>query len=230
MLDNTGYQLDSGSGSVSNRLRHLRVVVRPRAKRACDVTMSLVMLIVTVPVTSLITMALLLTGQNPVYAHVRVGRDGREFGCLKFTSMRRGADEALKQLLLNDPVAKLEWETNRKLRNDPRITRIGRILRATSLDELPQLLNILIGQMSMVGPRPVTQDEFDQHYGPIGGAAYRSVRPGLTGLWQVKGRSETGFARRVALDTYYAQRQSLRTDAVIMLQTVQVVISRKGAW
>jgi lipopolysaccharide/colanic/teichoic acid biosynthesis glycosyltransferase len=144
--------------------------------------------------------------------------------------MCRDADIVLTQLLKRDPAAKREWETNRKLRHDPRVTRVGRFLRATSLDELPQLINVLAGQMSLVGPRPVTRAELAKFYGPMETAAYSSVRPGLTGLWQVKGRSELGYDNRVALDTLYAQRLSIRTDLVILVQTIDVVVRQRGAW
>jgi lipopolysaccharide/colanic/teichoic acid biosynthesis glycosyltransferase len=149
---------------------------------------------------------------------------------LKFKTMRDDADEALKQLLLHDYAAKIEWETTRKLKHDPRITRLGRVLRVTSLDELPQLLNILAGHMSLVGPRPVTRDELERYYGPQEAVAYRSIRPGLTGPWQVNGRNELGYGLRVVLDTTYAQQLSLRTDARILFQTINVVIRRRGAW
>lgn len=228
MLDETLVRQfgDAGFASAAG----FRAKVRPYAKRMFDFSVALILIIAFFPVACLIASAVLANGQSPFYSHVRLGRGGRNFGCLKFRSMRPDADIALTQFLRDDPAARLEWETNRKLRNDPRVTRIGRMLRATSLDELPQLSNILVGHMSLVGPRPVTRDEFTQFYGAQEAAAYSSVRPGLTGLWQIKGRSEAGFADRVAFDALYAQRLSLRTDLVILFQTVRVVISQRGAW
>ncbi len=208
-----------------------RSIVRPSAKRSLDFVASVILLILILPLFCLILLSLVCTGQSPFYSHVRIGRGGREFGCLKFRTMQSDADVALAKLLDRDPVAKIEWESNLKLRRDPRVTRIGRLLRATSLDELPQLFNIMMGQMSLVGPRPVTKSEFTKFYAASDVAAsYCSVRPGLTGLWQVSGRSGTGYAARVALDTQYVQCLSLRTDLAILFRTLDVVIRQKGAW
>jgi len=218
-----------GNGLV-DRLANLRTQIRPHAKRTFDLCAGIVLLIIVLPLVFLIIWAIALSGQVPFYSHVRVGRGGREFGCLKFRTMRRDSDVALAQLLQRDSAAKLEWETNRKLRRDPRVTRVGRFLRTTSLDELPQLINVLAGQMSLVGPRPVTQGELAKFYGPSGTAAYISVRPGLTGLWQVSGRNEVGYHSRVALDSLYAQRLSLWMDIVILCRTVGVVVRQRGAW
>lgn len=229
MQNEVSYQKNIAEDSASG-LSRLRVKIRPHAKRGFDLCAAIILIIITFPVICLIILAIISGGQPPFYSHVRVGQGGREFGCLKFRSMCRNADIALAQLLQHDPAARLEWETNRKLRNDPRVTRVGRFLRATSLDELPQLINVLRGQMSLVGPRPVTRSELNKFYGPFEAAAYSSVRPGLTGLWQVGGRSEAGYDSRVALDTLYAQRLSLRTDLVILVQTIDVVVRQRGAW
>lgn len=207
-----------------------RIQVRDRAKRLLDFCAACVLIIIVLPLGCLLILAIVAGGQSPFYSHTRVGRGGREFGCLKFRSMRSNANFVFEQLLQRDPAAKIEWETNRKLRYDPRVTRIGRFLRATSLDELPQLINVLVGQMSLVGPRPVTRDELTEFYGPSGAAAYCSVRPGLTGLWQVSGRGEVGYDNRVALDMLYVQRLSLQTDFMILFQTIGVVIRQRGAW
>jgi exopolysaccharide production protein ExoY len=214
----------------ANSLAHLRAESRPYAKRILDFCAAVVLIIIVLPCALLIIPAIVLGGQMPFYSHVRVGKGGREFGCLKFRSMCRNADTKLAQLLERDPAAKLEWETRRKLRNDPRITRLGRFLRATSLDELPQLINVLAGQMSLVGPRPVTRTELAEFYGSLEAAAYCSVRPGVTGLWQVSGRSELGYKNRVALDAFYAQHLCLRTDLVILAQTIDIVVRQRGAW
>jgi exopolysaccharide production protein ExoY len=191
--------------SPTNRLTYLRAKVRPYAKRMFDFCAAIVLIIIVFPPVCLIILAVIFGGQMPFYSHVRAGQGGREFGCLEFRSMYRDADIILTQLLQRDPAAKLEWEINRKLRHDPRVTRVGRFLRATSLDELPRLLNVLAGQMSLVGPRPVSRAELAKFYDPWEAAAYSSVRPGLTGLWQVMGRSELGNDNRVALDKLYAQ-------------------------
>lgn len=219
-----------GGKSDKDAFGNLRAAVRPGIKRIFDFSWSVILIIFLIPVFILISLAIILTGQSPFYAHVRVGRDGRKFGCLKFRTMRRNADQVLTRLLESDPTLKSEWEANRKLRHDPRVTRLGRTLRVTSLDEIPQLFNILIGQMSFVGPRPVTREEFDHYYNPFAAAVYSSVRPGLTGSWQVNGRNELGYDARVILDTEYALQLSLRTDMVILVRTLSAVVRRKGAW
>jgi len=175
-------------------------------------------------------MALLVRADGgPVFfAHRRVGRDGAEFGCLKFRSMGADSQQRLAALLAADPAARAEWEATRKLRRDPRVTRFGRFLRGASLDELPQLLNVLRGEMSLVGPRPVQRAELERFYGAAA-AYYMAVRPGITGLWQVSGRSETSYAQRVALDVAYVARGSLWQDIRILLRTPFAVLSRRGA-
>jgi exopolysaccharide production protein ExoY len=219
--------------SDASRSLHDRTVGLPRrtTKRLIDIMVSSVLIVTMMPVYLLISLSLACSGQSPLYIHTRVGRGGRDFSCLKFRTMRNDADVALRKLLEGDPLSKAEWEFNRKLRRDPRVTRIGKLLRATSLDELPQLFNIIIGQMSMVGPRPVTRSEFDEFYvaGDVA-AYYCTVRPGLTGLWQVNGRSETSFASRIVMDAQYVQALSLRADLAILARTVAVVLSRKGSW
>ena len=167
-------------------------------------------------------------GGPAFFAHQRVGRGGKLFGCLKFRSMVVDSQARLESLLASDPAARAEWEATRKLKNDPRITRIGRFLRSTSLDELPQLINVLRGEMSLVGPRPVQEAEIDRYYG-ASAAHYMAVRPGITGLWQVSGRSETSYESRVALDVAYVSRPSLLADIAILLRTPVAVLSRRGA-
>jgi exopolysaccharide production protein ExoY len=204
MYDEILNQQITATGS-NRHFAHLRSKVRPYSKRIFDFCATIVLITIVLPAVCLIMLAIVLGGQMPFYSHVRVGQGGREFGCLKFRSMCRDADIKLAQLLQRDPAAKLEWETDHKLRNDPRITRVGRFLRTTSLDELPQLINVLVGQMSLVGPRPVTRAELTKFYDPLQAAAYSSVRPGLTGLWQVSGRSEVGHDSRAALDSHHVQ-------------------------
>jgi len=161
------------------------------------------------------------------FAHYRVGRDGRLFRCLKFRTMFREAEQMLANLLHDDPVAIAEWNKDQKLRNDPSITPVGHFLRRTSLDELPQLFNVLRGEMSLVGPRPITVAELTR-YGRVRWH-YLSVRPGMTGLWQVSGRNNTSYDERVALDRRYVEQRSLWLDVCILVKTVGVVVAHDGA-
>lgn len=201
---------------------------RPMLKRAMDVLGAGALLLLAGPVMLLLAWLVRGDGGPAFYAHRRVGRGGEAFGCLKFRSMVVDSQARLDALLASDADARAEWEATRKLRQDPRVTRIGRFLRATSLDELPQLFNVLRGEMSLVGPRPVIQSELDQFYGAAA-AHYISVRPGITGLWQVSGRSDTSYAQRVALDVAYVASPSLWQDIRILLRTPIAVLSRRGA-
>lgn len=166
-------------------------------------------------------------GRPVLFAHYRVGRNGRLFRCMKFRTMLRDADQVLGRVLMENPALRAEWERDQKLVDDPRITRIGRFLRHTSLDELPQLINIWRGEMAFVGPRPIVVQEL-QRYGAFK-RHYLSVKPGVTGLWQVSGRNNTTYERRVELDRRYVEHRSLWLDAMILLRTVKVVITREGA-
>jgi lipopolysaccharide/colanic/teichoic acid biosynthesis glycosyltransferase len=198
------------------------------AKRAMDIAIAGAALLVALPFFLVVSALVRADGGPAFYAHPRVGRGGKVFGCLKFRSMVIDSQARLEALLAADPAARAEWEATRKLKNDPRITRGGRFLRATSLDELPQLINVLKGEMSIVGPRPVTQSELDRYYGAAA-AHYLTVRPGITGLWQVSGRSETSYDQRVALDVAYVSQASLLADIRILLKTPAAVLSRRGA-
>ncbi|WP_240756653.1 sugar transferase [Roseicella aquatilis] len=204
-------------------------LLQPALKRGLDILGAGLLLLVLAPLFLLLALLIRADGGPALYAHERVGRGGRRFGCLKFRSMVVDSQARLAALLDADPAARAEWEATRKLKDDPRVTRIGRILRATSLDELPQLINVLRGEMSLVGPRPVVAAELAEHYGAAA-EAYLSVRPGVTGLWQVSGRSDTSYAARVALDAEYARTASLRTDLRILSRTPMVVLSRRGAY
>jgi len=205
-----------------------RKSVFPIAKRALDMIGAGLGLVLLSPFFLIVALMVRADGGPAFFAHQRVGRGGKLFGCLKFRSMVIDSQARLEALLASDPAARAEWEATRKLKNDPRITRIGRFLRSTSLDELPQLINVLRGEMSLVGPRPVQEAEIDRYYG-ASAAHYMAVRPGITGLWQVSGRSETSYESRVALDVSYVSRPSLLADLSILLRTPVAVLSRRGA-
>jgi lipopolysaccharide/colanic/teichoic acid biosynthesis glycosyltransferase len=206
-----------------------REAARPMLKRGLDILGAGLALALLLPVFLVIAVAVRADGGPAFYAHQRIGRGGRVFGCLKFRSMVTDSAERLAEALARDPALRLEWEATRKLRHDPRVTWMGRILRATSLDELPQLINVLRGEMSLVGPRPVLASELAAYYGSAT-RHYLAVRPGITGLWQVSGRSETSYAQRVALDVAYVTRPSLLADIRILLRTPAAVLLRRGAY
>lgn len=166
-------------------------------------------------------------GTPVLFAHYRVGRGGRLFRCMKFRSMLRNSEQLLADHLRDNPQARAEWVRDQKLENDPRITAVGHFLRRSSLDELPQLLNVLRGEMSLVGPRPITVAELTR-YGRVRWH-YLSVRPGITGLWQVSGRNNTSYDERVALDERYVEQRSIWLDLSILVKTVRVVALREGA-
>lgn len=163
-----------------------------------------------------------------IFKHRRVGKDGKEFSCYKFRSMCVDAQEKLETLLQNDPQAKAEWEQDFKLKNDPRITKSGEFLRKTSLDELPQIFNVLKGEMSLVGPRPIIQEEVAR-YGDYKDD-YFMVRPGITGMWQTSGRSDINYDERVQMDTWYVRNWNIWFDIVLLWRTFSVVINKKGAY
>lgn len=180
------------------------------------------------PLMLLIVLLTRREGSPAIYKHRRVGRDGKPFGCLKFRTMIPNADQVLRELLESNPELKAEWVRDHKLRNDPRVTALGRFLRRTSLDELPQIWNVIRGEMSLVGPRPVVREELLRYGRNV--RAYLTTRPGITGLWQVTGRNDTDYRRRVALDTYYARNKSLILDLYILLKTTRVVLAGRGAY
>ncbi|MES2887356.1 MAG: sugar transferase [Pseudomonadota bacterium] len=168
-----------------------------------------------------------LDGAPIFFGHYRVGANGKLFRCLKFRSMFVNAEPMLRDLLRNNPKARAEWDRDQKLSDDPRITPVGRFLRRTSLDELPQLFNVLRGEMALVGPRPVTVPELSRY-----GAArwhYLSVMPGMTGLWQVSGRNNTSYEERVELDKQYVESRNVWLDLSILARTAKVVVLREGA-
>ena len=202
-----------------------QALVRPRAalKRGGDIAFALTLLSLGAPLFLAIALVVKLTSPGPIfYVQKRLGRRYRRFGCIKFRTMELDADRRLADLLASSPTLRAEYDQDHKLRRDPRITPVGQLLRVTSLDELPQLINILRGEMSVVGPRPIVQAEVPR-YGPSMDAVL-SVRPGLTGLWQVSGRNNLDYPRRVALDAQYVARRSLRRDVSILWRSIGVVL------
>lgn len=204
-------------------------VTSPGVIRAFDIVVSLVAIVLFLPLMVVIFALVKATTPGPgVFAQQRVGRDGVLFPCYKFRSMVVDAQEQLDRLLASSEEARRDWERDQKLRHDPRITAIGNVLRKTSLDELPQLFNVLMGHMSIVGPRPIVQSEIVRYGGRF--SAYCSVRPGLTGLWQTTGRNDVSYPMRVRLDTLYVRRQSLRLNVAICLRTVPAVLGSRGCY
>lgn len=198
------------------------------AKRSLDISVAGIALFLLLPLFLLLGL-LVWAGDRkaPIFRHVRIGRNGRPFGCLKFRSMITDGDEILRAHLAANPDANREWTETHKLTNDPRITPLGHVMRKTSLDELPQLVNVLKGEMSLVGPRPIVAAEVERY-----GSAFTtcfSVTPGVTGLWQVSGRSDCTYAERVALDLDYATRWSLSRDIAILLHTIPAVLAQRGS-
>lgn len=197
-------------------------------KRAIDVLLVTVGLVLLSPL--ILGLVILLKLNNPgplLYGHRRVGFGGREFKCWKFRTMVVDGDMVLERYLRANPSEAAVWSTQRKLVNDPRITQIGAVLRKLSLDELPQLLNVLKGDMSLVGPRPVVQEELDNYASSA--RHYLAARPGLSGLWQISGRSGTTYAERVHLDRFYVMNRSIWMDAMIIVKTIPAVIMSRGA-
>lgn len=199
------------------------------SKRLIDIAIALSGIALLAPLLIICFVATVLTSPGPaLFRHKRVGFKGKYFGCLKFRTMVTDAPERLRQLLESDPIAASEWATHRKLRYDPRVTIIGDILRKSSLDELPQLFNVLRGDMSIVGPRPVTEEELVRYSNSVG--AYLACRPGITGLWQVSGRSTTTYNKRVACDTFYARNWSMALDAKILIVTLPSLLLSDSAY
>jgi undecaprenyl-phosphate galactose phosphotransferase len=197
-------------------------------KRTFDIVVGTLLLLAAAPPMAVIAWQIRKSGGPVLFAHERIGRHGQLFKCYKFRTMTTDASTVLARLLAESPEAREEWERDYKLKNDPRITPIGRWLRQTSFDELPQLLNVIKGEMSLVGPRPVVKDELrrygeDQLY-------YTQVRPGLTGLWQISGRNDVDYGRRISLDTWYVRNWNLWYDVVILAKTCSVVLTRSGAY
>jgi exopolysaccharide production protein ExoY len=198
-------------------------------KRVFDVVAALAAIAALLPMFAILWIAVRMEGPGPVlFRQRRIGFDGRKFTCLKFRTMAVDAERALREYLANNEDARREWQTTHKLRNDPRITAFGRFLRRSSLDELPQLFNVLVGHMSLVGPRPIVSEEvplYRQHFGD-----YANARPGLTGLWQISGRNTTSYPQRVAYDVDYVRNWSFIRDMRIILATVTHIWEGNGAY
>ena len=199
------------------------------SKRAIDLIISSFILTLLLPLFLLITLAIRVTSPGPIYyGHSRYGRDGGLFKALKFRTMAMNSDQILEEYLRKHPEFRAEWNRDHKLKNDPRVTSIGRWLRRYSLDELPQLWNVVKGDMSLVGPRPIVAAEIPK-YG-LGYDLYTRVRPGITGLWQVSGRNNTTYDERVAFDEYYVRNWSIWLDSYILARTAKVVLTADGAY
>jgi exopolysaccharide production protein ExoY len=198
-------------------------------KRTFDVTSAGLALIVFSPIFLMIMALVKFTDKGPAfYGHSRIGHKGRTFKCLKFRTMAINGEEILRNHLRDNPEAEEEWRQTRKLRDDPRVTTVGRVLRKLSLDELPQLLNIIRGEMSVVGPRPVVDDELKVY--DSFAIYYLQTRPGLTGLWQISGRNDVSYETRIAFDTHYVQNWSLFSDVSIILKTIPAVCLARGSY
>lgn len=199
------------------------------SKRSFDILVALAALVLLSPIFVLI-MALVKSsdGGRVFYGHRRIGYNGSTFRCLKFRTMAENGDTLLQRYLDENPQAQEEWRETRKLQDDPRVTVVGSVLRKLSLDELPQLINILRGEMSIVGPRPVVEDELELY--EASAVYYLRSRPGLTGLWQVSGRNDVSYAARVAFDTHYVRNWSLTSDLVIVARTIPAVCLSRGSY
>ena len=198
------------------------------SKRVFDLFGSITLLLLLSPIFALLAYKVSKDGGKPFFGHFRVGQNNKPFRCYKFRSMVVNAQEVLKQLLANDPVAQAEWDQDFKLKNDPRVSKLGAFLRSTSLDELPQLWNVLKGEMSLVGPRPVVQAELERYGEDVD--YYLMAKPGMTGLWQVSGRNDVDYDTRVYLDSWYVKNWSLWSDIAILFKTISVVTRRDGAY
>ncbi|WP_429945515.1 undecaprenyl-phosphate galactose phosphotransferase WbaP [Bibersteinia trehalosi] len=196
-------------------------------KRIIDIIVSSLLIITLSPLLLVIWLLITFDGGNALFSHKRVGKDGNLFSCWKFRTMRKDADKFLENYLKENPSANVEWQKERKLRNDPRVTQIGQWIRKTSLDELPQLFNVLYGDMSLVGPRPITNDELVYYHSSLD--YYFMAKPGMTGLWQVSGRNNVSYDQRVYFDSWYVKNWSVWNDFVILCKTIPAVFKRTGA-
>lgn len=221
---NTVQDVDVLISSQRHNGRTSKYLYRNIIKRSIDIALVLLALPIALPIIVVMALAVMTDGKLPFYAQKRVGRNGRVFRMWKMRTMICNADAFMKQYLNDNPEARAEWERTQKLKSDPRITRVGAIMRRTSLDELPQLFNVLTGEMSIVGPRPMMVEQVDLYPG----SRYFRLRPGITGLWQISDRNECDFVDRVFFDNAYDKTLSARTDAKVILKTVGVVLRGTG--
>jgi lipopolysaccharide/colanic/teichoic acid biosynthesis glycosyltransferase len=212
--------LDSQRSTVASQHPGIRIL---------DILISLAVLVFILPVFAVVAVVVKLQDNGPIlFSHGRIGMQAGEFKCLKFRSMYVKSDEILNQLLMTNAEAYMEWQADHKLRNDPRVTPFGRIMRKTSLDEFPQLINVLKGEMSLVGPRPIIHAEISKYGRSF--RHYTSVMPGITGLWQVMGRNDISYRRRVAMDRLFARKKSLGLYVWILFKTIPAVLAQRGSY
>lgn len=198
-------------------------------KNIFDYLLSLSGIVVVLPIFGLISLCIYIDSPGPIiYKHLRVGKNGKLFYCYKFRTMMVNAQEELERIFEKDPLAQAEWQSLFKLKDDPRITKVGKFLRRTSLDELPQVFNVLKGEMSLVGPRPIVEEELVRYENNV--AEYLAVTPGITGYWQVHGRSDTTYEERVKMDVWYVYNWSMWLDIKLLWMTISKVWNQEGAY
>jgi len=198
-------------------------------KRFFDLTLAILILPITLPILLVLMVLIKISSRGPaVFKSERIGIGGSRFQCLKLRTMCVHAEEKLQVVLRKNPTLRAEWEKDHKLKKDPRITKVGRVIRALSLDEIPQIFNVIKGEMSFVGPRPIVEAEISKY-----GKSYKyytRVKPGITGIWQINGRNDTTYENRVAMDKHYSQSLNFLTDLKIIIKTVPAALSKKGAY
>lgn len=228
-IDGNDAMFDAAVSVLLRRSKSVPDVVGGKGKRFFDILVASIGAVAFSPLFVIVALLLKLTEPGPVvFRHVRVGHDGRRFQCLKFRSMVVDSDQVLRSLLESDPDARRQWERTQKLTKDPRITPLGKFLRQSSLDELPQLFNVIRGDMSLVGPRPVVPSELKRYGDKLG--LYLRARPGITGIWQVSGRSDRGYEERIEMDARYVRYWRFSTDLVILMRTFVAVLARRGSY
>lgn len=197
-------------------------------KRSVDIVLGIIFLVIFSPVFFILAFTITRDGGPVFFNHARIGKDGDKFHCRKFRSMAVNSADILDDHLKTNPEARNSWTQKRKLQNDPRVTRVGHYLRRTSVDELPQLINVIMGEMSLVGPRPIVDEEIEKYGSLI--SYYKTMKPGMTGLWQVSGRTDTTYEERVQLDAWYCKNWTLWNDVVVLFKTCKTLINRHGAY
>ena len=217
------------SGSINEERISLKTRLYFAVKRCFDVFVSLIGAIFLLPIFMIIKLIYIISGDftSIFYSQIRIGKNGKQFKLYKIRSMVNNADKVLEELLESDPEIRREWEQNQKLENDPRITKVGKIIRKLSLDEVPQFFNVLKGDMSLIGPRPLVIGELESHGGNH--SLYERVKPGITGWWACNGRSATTYEKRLKLEYYYAKNCSLMLDIKCIFLTIKAVLFTKGA-